>query len=42
MREYATVLAEAEAIAMHNKAVAEIGFLAGAAPDRAATEGVLP
>ncbi len=36
-REYATLLAEAEAIAAHNKAIAEIDFLTGGAAD-----GVLP
>jgi outer membrane protein, heavy metal efflux system len=42
MREYATALAEADAIATHNKAIAEIDFLTGAPPQRAATEGALP
>ncbi len=42
MREYAAALAEAEAIASHNKAIATIDFLTGAAPGEAASGGVLP
>ena len=42
MREYTTALAEAEAVAMHNRAIAEIDFLSGAAPERATAEGGLP
>ena len=41
-REYATLLAEAEAIASHNKAIAEIDFLTGAAPSGTAADGALP
>jgi outer membrane protein TolC len=42
LREYATALAAAEAIATHNKAVAEIDFLTGAGPEPAPATGVLP
>lgn len=42
LRVYATALAEAEAIATHNKAIAEIDFLTGADTSGAAGEGALP
>jgi len=42
LRVYATALAEAEAIATHNKAIAEIDFLTGADTSGAAREGALP
>ena len=42
LRVYATALAEAEAIATHNKAIAEIDFLTGADTPGAAGEGALP
>jgi outer membrane protein TolC len=42
LREHATALAEAEAIASHNKAVAEIDFLTGAAPQPVPHSGAQP
>ena len=42
MRVYETALGEAEAIAGHNKAIAEIEFLTGHAPDTAASEAREP
>jgi cobalt-zinc-cadmium efflux system outer membrane protein len=42
MREYTAALGEAEAIANHNKAIAMIDFLTGAAPGDAASDEVLP
>ena len=42
MKEFEALRGEAEMLAGHNKAIAEIDFLAGAAPAGAATEGVLP
>ena len=42
LREYATALAAAEAIATHNKAIAEIDFLTGTGPEPAPSTGALP
>jgi outer membrane protein TolC len=42
LREYATALAEAEAVATHNKAIAEIEFLAGIGMPAAAHVGGQP
>jgi len=42
MREYATALNEAEAIAAHNRAIAEIRFMSGVPPQGASSPGALP
>jgi outer membrane protein, heavy metal efflux system len=42
MKEFEAMRGEAAMVAGHNKAIAEIDFLTGAAPTGAATEGALP
>jgi outer membrane protein, heavy metal efflux system len=42
IKEFEAIRGEAEAVAGHNRAIAEIDFLTGAAPTGAAAEGTLP